>query len=164
VREHAKHPDMERTYWLPGKPAVTDEAAERLVDDLVGGWNGEGPHGAGLFIRRGGAVVGVVLLRNDPAGIEIAYGVAPRFRSQGIATRACRLVMEWLDRLGERRDRFIRTSPENGPSVRVAEHLGFVLAGVETIRSDAGEYREVLFKRGGDGPTQPTRPDLRSPR
>lgn len=131
VREHAKHPDMERTYWLPGKPAVTEEAAERLVDDLVGGWDGEGPHGAGLFIRQGPTVVGVVLLRNDPAGIEIAYGVAPAFRSHGIATRACRVVMAWLDSLGERRDLFIRTTPENGPSVGVAEHLGFVLARVE---------------------------------
>jgi RimJ/RimL family protein N-acetyltransferase len=148
IVEHAKHPDMEQTYWLPGRPAVTDEAAEQLVEDLLRGWDGDGPHGAGLFVRRGDVIVGVVLLRNDPEEIELAYGVAPTFRSRGIATRACRLVVKWLDGLGERRDLFIRTSPENDASAGVADNLGFVLMGVETTTSDSsGEYRQAVYKR-----------------
>jgi RimJ/RimL family protein N-acetyltransferase len=148
IVEHARHPDMERTYWLPGKPAVTEEAAEQLVDDLLHGWDGHGPHGAGLFVRRGRSIVGIVLLWNDPTGIEIGYGVAPAFRSQGLATRACRLVVDWLDVLEEPHDLIIRTSPDNDASVRVADNLGFELMGVETTTSDdGGEYRQAVYKR-----------------
>jgi RimJ/RimL family protein N-acetyltransferase len=148
IIEHAKHTDMERTYWLPGKPAVSEEAAKRLVDQLLRGWGDDGSHGAGLFIRRGDAIVGVVLLRSDAAAIELGYGVAPAFRSQGIATRACRLVVEWIDGLEERRDLFIRTSPENDASAGVANNLGFVMMGVETTTSDSkGERRQVVYER-----------------
>jgi RimJ/RimL family protein N-acetyltransferase len=152
IVEHARHPDMEGTYWLPGKPAVTEEAAEQLVDDLLRGWDGDGPHGAGLFIRRGEVIVGLVLIGNDPEEIELGYGVAPAFRSQGLATRACRLVVEWLDGLGESRDLTIRTSPDNEASVKVADNLGFELMGVETTASDnAGEYRQAVYKRASRG-------------
>jgi RimJ/RimL family protein N-acetyltransferase len=126
VVQHARHPDMEKTYWLPGRPAVTRAAAEALVEELRRGWGGSGRHGAALFIRRLDELVGVVYLRIGSTGVELGYGVAPQFRNQGFATRATRLVTEWLASTGERRRLSIRTSPTNPASCRVAEKLGFV--------------------------------------
>jgi hypothetical protein len=79
IMRHARHTDMEQTYWLPGRPAVTAAAAEALVQEPTLGWDGSGPHGAALFIRRRDELVGVVSLRIESTRLELGYGVAPRF-------------------------------------------------------------------------------------
>lgn len=141
---HSRHPDMEETYWLPGRPAVTTEAAEALIGELRQGWDGKGEHGAALFIRRGDDLVGVVYLWNEAHGVELGYGVAPQFRNRGVATRATRLVMDWLAPIGVSLS--IRTDSTNQTSCRVAEKLGFKATRVDRKTTPTcEEYLETLY-------------------
>ena len=145
VAKHSRHPDMEETYWLPGKPAVTTEAAEALIGELRQGWGGSGEHGAAFFIRRGDDLVGVVYLWKEAHGVELGYGVAPQFRNRGVATRATRLVMDWLAPTGVPLS--IRTDSTNQASCRVAEKLGFKATRVDRKTTPTGEeYLETLYE------------------
>ena len=130
---------MEQTYWLPGSPAVTTAAAQALVEELRHGWDGSGRHGAALFIRGRDELVGIVNLRIGSTRVELGYGIAPQFRGLGLATRATRLVIDWLVRACERRRLTIRTTPTNRASRRVAEKLGFVPMHRDHEPSEAGE-------------------------
>jgi RimJ/RimL family protein N-acetyltransferase len=147
IMRHARHTDMEQTYWLPGRPAVTAAAAEALVQEPTLGWDGSGPHGAALFIRRRDELVGVVSLRIESTRLELGYGVAPRFRDQGLATLATRLVIDWLVSTAERRRLFIRTNSTNRASCRVAEKLGCVPVRIDAGSAETeGEYVDALYE------------------
>ena len=71
VVRHSRHPDMEETFWLPGRPAVTPGAAEARIRGLRQGWDGRGEHGAALFVRRADGLVGAVYLWKEAHGVEL---------------------------------------------------------------------------------------------
>jgi RimJ/RimL family protein N-acetyltransferase len=81
------------------------------------------------------------LVRIDPDAreAEAGYIVSPGARGKGVAARALRLLTAWaLNELALERVE-LRITPENLPSIRVAERCGFVREGV---------LRSLYFKQG----------------
>ena len=122
VDQRAWHPD----YPLPDTVDALQLllAAHEAVGTLAGlprWWVHE--------IRVGGQVVGDVGFHGPPpeAGpvvVEIGYAVVPALRGQGIATRACALLLQraWRDGADQV---LAETDPDNGASRAVLRHNGF---------------------------------------
>jgi RimJ/RimL family protein N-acetyltransferase len=128
-----------------GRPAATKQAAEALIGELRHGWDGTGEHGAALFVRQRDGLIGGVYLRRESHGVELGYGIAPEFRNQGFATRATRLVVDWLGPTGVPLS--FRTSLTNHASRRVAEKLGFEAMRLDRRKTQSGEeYREAVYE------------------
>jgi len=95
---------------------------------------------------------------------EIAYGVAPEQRGQGLATRAVRLVTIWsVDQLGvECLEICVTALGTNGcASRRVAETVGFVYVGLRhsSIEATGAAYDAPLYRL-----TAPRRPETATTR
>lgn len=125
-------------------------APRRWLDAHIDSWPGSAPVGPALAIARAAddLLVGVMYLVDRGAGaVEIAYGVAPGHRGQGIATRGARLAAIWL--LGEGGwDRAeLRIADDAVASQRVAVKAGFRLAGrIRTRVPKTGEeYDDRLY-------------------
>lgn len=74
-----------------------------------------------------------------PGGIEIGYTVFPAFRRQGYAREACAALMAWAAQ-DQRVTRFVLSiSPNNDPSLRIAEHFGFRKVGSHIDEVDGPE-------------------------
>ena len=101
----------------------------------------------GIYERTSGELVGAAGLKVrsvDPAGawrwVDIGYWLAAAALGSGYATEAARrLAIHAFDDLESPRLE-IRTEPENTPSIRVAERLGF---------RHEGTLRDVGHRRGG---------------
>jgi len=81
---------------------------------------------------------------DEPAAASIGYWLLPGVRGRGLATRAVRLLCDWL--VHERRATTIRlfADPGNEASQRVAERSGFTRIAIED-RPDG--TRRVRFER-----------------
>ena len=94
---------------------------------------------------------GVLHLSQHTAHIgEIAYGVAPRFRRQGLATRAATLIAAWAFReLGLTRLEIVVTARGSHglASRRVAEKAGFVYEGIRRshLQATGRDYEDPLY-------------------
>lgn len=73
-----------------------------------------------------------------PGGVEFGYTIFPEFWRQGYATEASQALMSWAQQQGV--TRFILTiSPHNQPSLRIADHFGFVKIGSHIDEEDGLE-------------------------
>ena len=157
---HARHPEIEETYWLPIRRNASREEAAELCRELMAGWTGQGRHGPVMIVTSEDAdvVIGIVYLPR-PGENEIAYGVAPEARGRGIATRALRLACDHLFSERPALTRLeLRISPSNVASRRVAERVGFAFRGIERRRSSAleGISEDAVYILGRP-PAQPGR-------
>lgn len=84
-----------------------------------------------------------------PGGVELGYTVFAPFRQRGYATEACAAMMTWASQdYGV--PRFVVTiSPTNGPSLRIAQQLGFRKVGTHIDDEDGPED---IFVREVAGP------------
>jgi RimJ/RimL family protein N-acetyltransferase len=104
-----------RRLQLAADPALAPWSARAIVrrEDLtmVGYVNFHGPPGVNSI--------------ETPGAAELGWSVFPREQRRGYATEVARRLMDWAhDEHGVRR--FISsTTPENAPSLRVHEKLGF---------------------------------------
>jgi RimJ/RimL family protein N-acetyltransferase len=143
----ADDPDIVRFTRVPSSPAAGFASA--WVDRYVSGWDDGSRAGFAILSQEGEFLGMVAIVELDLAGRqgEIGYMVAPAARGRGVAGRALRLIAEWaLGQLGLERVE-LRISSDNGPSLRVAERLGFVREGVlrslhlkDDVRSDVVLY------------------------
>jgi len=79
-----------------------------------------------------------------PGGIELGYTVFAAHRRQGYAREACAALMQWA-RQEHGVDRFVVSiSPDNVPSLRLAESFGFRKIGSHMDEIDGLEY---IFER-----------------
>ena len=78
---------------------------------------------------------------DEPAAAAIGYFLLPAARGRGLATRAVRLICDWL--VAERGVTTLRlyTDPANIASQRVAERSGFTRIGIELGREGAERVR-----------------------
>lgn len=91
--------------------------------------------GSGAFL----GMAALVTLDLEAREAEAGYIVAPSARGRGVAVRALRLLTDWaLVELGLERVE-LRITPDNAPSLKVAERAGYVREGV---------LRSVHFKQG----------------
>jgi RimJ/RimL family protein N-acetyltransferase len=91
--------------------------------------------------REGGAVIGHCGFHGPPEDVgraEIGYTVLPAFRGRGYATEAASALVEYA-RGQEVATVFATVAPDNAPSLRVVEKLGFRQTGVQIDEIDGEE-------------------------
>ena len=140
IAAYGQNPEIEESGWLPIPVCCPREVAARTVQEFLRGWHGRGRFGRTFVIAPAAApdLLGVVHLvsKGNSTG-EIAYGVAPEHRRQGLATRAVCLVTTWaFADLGLTRLEICVTARgvHGIASQRVAEKAGFVYEGIRRSR------------------------------
>jgi RimJ/RimL family protein N-acetyltransferase len=151
VYAYGQDPDIEETAWLPIPIPCPQDVAARIVEEFRQGWHSR--FGLTLVITTppDDDLRGVLHLSMHTAGIgAIAYGVAPRYRRQGLATRGVRLVAAWafaqlsLSRL----EIVVTAGGSHGlASRRVAEKAGFVYEGIRRshLPVTGHDYEDPLY-------------------
>jgi RimJ/RimL family protein N-acetyltransferase len=135
--------------WLPEVPLVT---ADRLVSDWVDCWNGHPNRDDAAFtfvvtVPEEPGFIGIVgIAEHDDGAFDMTYGTAPGWRGRGLASRATRLVAQWVARQPAAHTVEILIDEGQRASERVAVKAGFVLADTVT-RSDpiTGETVELRY-------------------
>lgn len=89
------------------------------------------PDAPSFAIVRAGEPIGRLWFRPGVRPLEVGYYVRTEEWGQGIATRALRLVSDWMIQNGVAERIVLFTHPENLGSQKVAERAGFVRDGVE---------------------------------
>lgn len=132
--------------WLSEIPLVT---AGQLVADWLEAWAGRPSRNGPTFVVTVLAAprfVGIVGMGEREAGaVEMIYGIAPRWRGQGLASRAARLGAQWVASQPGVRSVEVRIDQDETASQHVAVNAGFVLAGtVSQFVPGTGETFEDL--------------------
>jgi RimJ/RimL family protein N-acetyltransferase len=119
--------------WLPEIPLVT---AEQAVSDWLDAWAGCPCRTGPTFVvtipdeRR---FIGIVGLTGRGEGVvEMIYGIAPRWRGRGLASRAVRLAARWALTLPGVTTVELRIDQDHTASQHVAANAGFAVAGTVT--------------------------------
>lgn len=109
----------------PAYAEIVGEAAAPVIADSERRWHSDGFGGWAIHDDRGFA--GAIELRatSQPAEVEIGWALAPDRRGHGLATEAARAAIAdaWTRTGAERVVAFVE--PDNAPSHRLAERLGF---------------------------------------
>jgi [ribosomal protein S5]-alanine N-acetyltransferase len=79
-----------------------------------------------------------------PGGVEMGYTIFPAFRRQGYATEAVASLMRWAMQEKNIQRFVLSISPENRPSLRIANHFGFRKVGSYMDEEDGLEDIFVL--------------------
>jgi RimJ/RimL family protein N-acetyltransferase len=85
-----------------------------------------------ILLRSDGVVVGDLGWKGTPSTdgeVEIGYGLAAPYRGRGLATHSVGALVDWLRTQATVRRVVAQTDPDNTPSRRVLERLGFTVAG-----------------------------------
>jgi RimJ/RimL family protein N-acetyltransferase len=121
--------------WLPEIPLV---AAEHAVADWLDAWAGRPSRNGPTFvitIPEEPRFIGMVGLGDSDSGegiVGMIYGIAPRWRRRGLASRAVRLAAQWALRLPGVRTVELRIDQDMTECQHVAVNAGFAVAGTIT--------------------------------
>lgn len=130
VDEHLAGEDEMLVRWLNGGPG-TRAGTEAYFRHCIEQWVTRGPlRSFGIRVAAQSTLAGTVDLRFAMAGlvpgqVNIAYGLYPAWRGQGLATRAVRLVCQYAAAEGATQG-VIQVDPENPGSAAVARRSGFI--------------------------------------
>jgi RimJ/RimL family protein N-acetyltransferase len=119
--------------WLPGIPLIP---AGQAISDWRNGWAGRPSRDGPVLvvtIPEEPGFIGIIGLGDRGDGIiEMVYGIAPRWRGRGLASRATRLAARWaLSQPGVATVE-LRIDQGHTASQHVAENAGFTRAGTVT--------------------------------
>ncbi|MFI6604844.1 GNAT family N-acetyltransferase [Nonomuraea sp. NPDC050536] len=126
---HLAGEDDQLVRWLNGGPS-TRAGTEAYLRRCMHEWSTDGSLRAfGIHVDTQAALVGTIDLRfglEDLADgqVNIAYGLYPKWRGRGLATRAVHLVCQYAAAQGATQG-VIKVEPENAASVAVAQRSGF---------------------------------------
>lgn len=119
--------------WLPEIPLIP---AEQAVRDWSEAWaTCRCRNGPTFVVTVAGEqrFIGIVGCTDRGHGVvEMIYGIAPRWRGQGLATRAVRLAAQWALSLPGVATAELRIDQDMSASQHVAVNAGFILAGTVT--------------------------------
>ena len=119
--------------WLPEIPLVS---AERAIGDWGDAWAGRPSRNGPTFVvtvAGESQFVGIVAVGDRGDGIvEMIYGIAPRWRGRGLASRAVRLAARWALSLPGVITVELRIDQDHTASQHVAVNAGFAVAGTVT--------------------------------
>ena len=150
--------------WLPKIPLVP---AQQTIQNWSEEWSGRPSQGAALMvtIAEESRFIGIVGFVDRGKGVvEMIYGIAPRWRGRGLASRAVRLAARWAATLPGVKVIELRIDQDMVECQHAAVNAGFVVAGtVSQFVPGTGEtfedLRYVLERRGaGPDDTESERP------
>jgi RimJ/RimL family protein N-acetyltransferase len=150
IAEYARREAGLDDTWLPYVPGPPAERGGLVVADWLRGWNGQPSHNGPALLLTIPATpepVGMVMVGARAGGVELAVGVAPPWRGQGLATRALRLTATWLIRDRGIQEVELRISRDHAVSKRVAVRAGFDLAGTvrQVIEATSQGYDDLRY-------------------
>jgi len=133
-------PDVMRHF---SGPTMTREDSWRRMLASVGSWPVRGFGGWAVTRKADGKLVGMASLFNAWRALEPEFGDEPEMgwifatevHGQGIASEACRAVLDWAEANLPPTPVWAIIAPGNEPSFRLAERLGFERFG-ETLYND----------------------------
>lgn len=135
--------------WMPMIPG---EPPRRWVEDWLEGWAGRPCHnGPTLLVTIGDEprFIGIVGLGDpdDQGSVEIIYGIAPRWRGRGLASRAVGLAARWALAVPGVRQVEARVDQHMPECQRVAANAGFREAGTVTqfVPGTGETYEDLRF-------------------
>ena len=116
-----------------GVPAHNAEETWRRLAASVGMWDLLGFGGWAVLRKTDDRLIGTVSLFNAWRALQPEFGEQPEMgwifatevHGQGIAGEACRAVLTWADANLPPTPIWAIVSPDNGPSLKLAERLGF---------------------------------------
>lgn len=115
--------------WLSEQPSTIEGTEAYVVRLDADARRGKGKRAYGIWVE--GTCVGTVDYDPDctddcePGDVNIAYGVAPWIRGQGVAVAAVELICALLQERGIGTCAIIRADERNPSSTRVAQKAGF---------------------------------------
>lgn len=122
--------DTDFTRFIMGRALSEEEVWFRLLRD-IGHWQAMG-YGNWSIRTQDGTYAGSIGLFDyrrelEPAfdAPEAGWGIAPQFQGKGVATEALELAMDWADNSAAFPRTVCMISPDNVPSVRMAERKGY---------------------------------------
>jgi RimJ/RimL family protein N-acetyltransferase len=132
--------------WLPEIPLVS---AEQAIADWLDAWTSRtSPNGPILVVTvaREPRLVGIVGVVDRGDGIvEMIYGIAPRWRGRGLASRAVRLAARWAASQPGVTTVELRIDQDMIECQHVAVNAGFAVVGTVTqVVPGTGETFEDL--------------------
>jgi RimJ/RimL family protein N-acetyltransferase len=136
--------DTEQIHWFEFPGPAPRRNVERAIAAWARSWRTGGPvrHWAICDQETGGIVGGVELRDEDDGNVNLTYVVFPGWRRRGIATRACRLALDYAAAVMECRAAVIKVLQGNAASIAVARKLGATVTGIEM--TEAGNLATVL--------------------
>ena len=141
--------DAEFTRHIMGRGLSEEEVWFRLLRDL-GHWQAKDYGNWTIRESDTGAYVGSVGVLDyrremTPAfdAPELGWGVAPAFQGQGLAYEALQAALAWTDAYRLEPRTVCMISPDNTPSIKLAERVGYRAY----AEADYKESRVTLFER-----------------
>lgn len=123
--------DPEFTRFIMGHGLSAEDVWYRLLRD-IGHWTALGHGNWTIRLKDGGDYVGSVGVLDfrrevEPAlnAPELGWGVAPRFQGQGLAAEALKAALQWADTALAAARTVCMISPDNAPSIRLAQRVGY---------------------------------------
>ncbi|MEN5145495.1 GNAT family N-acetyltransferase [Brevundimonas diminuta] len=123
--------DADFTRHIMGRGLSEEEVWFRLLRDL-GHWQARGYGNWSIRETASGAYVGSVGVLDYRREIEppfdapeLGWGVAPAFQGTGMAREALQTALGWTDAHRDEPRTVCMISPENTPSIRLAERVGY---------------------------------------
>lgn len=158
VQAHLAGEDDLLVRWLNGGPSTLADT-EKYVRHCTEQWGTEGPLRAfGIRIGVERVLAGTIDLRFGMPGlaagqVNIAYGLYPAWRGQGLATRAVLLLCRYAAGEGAN-EAVIQVAPGNPGSAAVARRAGFGFAD-QVLSTDGNRFDRYVRNlstpdRGGD--------------
>ncbi|WP_158843372.1 GNAT family N-acetyltransferase [Saccharothrix deserti] len=124
--------DPETHRFAPAGPPSAEQAAKMLVE-WQANWAHDGIGYWAVELPETGEVIGFGGVRHQERDGEPTFNLFYRFRprhwGRGYAPEMARAAIEWASRAEPGRPVVIITDPDNTPSQRVAEKLGFAHVG-----------------------------------
>jgi RimJ/RimL family protein N-acetyltransferase len=123
--------DADFTRHIMGRGLSEEEVWFRLLRD-IGHWQAKGYGNWSIRETATDAYVGSVGVLDyrreiEPAfdAPELGWGVAPAFQGQGLAHEALQAALAWTDAYRLEPRTVCMISPDNAPSIRLAERVGY---------------------------------------
>ncbi len=102
-----------------------------------------------ICLRGSDAIIGDVGIIYDTDGCqaEVGFSLSPPFHGKGYATEAVRAMMDYLFTKRALHRLYASVDPDNGPSIRLLEKLGFRFEAhfIKSYRMRGGWYDDVIY-------------------
>jgi RimJ/RimL family protein N-acetyltransferase len=125
-----RHPEVHKHF---GPNPMNAEEAWRRLTSFVGGWQFLGFGMWAVEERASGKLVGIAGLFNAWRDLDVEFGEEPEMgwimaaetHGKGMASEACKAVIDWAQANLEPTPFWAIIAPANEPSIKLAEKLGF---------------------------------------